>query len=360
MATSEKDLPVLAGTGGRIKDAPEDFVVEEVPAYTPSGSGEHTFLFIEKRALSTQEALRLLCRALALREADAGVAGQKDKQALTRQWISLPRVAPEQALGMVLESGAGHVRVLSAARHGNKLRTGHLLGNRFTLTLRDTEAADAVARARAILAALERRGLPNRYGDQRFGQEGRNAEDGRRLCRGELRVSDRFRRRFLVSAYQSALFNRYLLRRQEEGLLRTVLVGDILAKRDSGGLFAVGSEGERDAAQPRVDSGEVAVTGPMFGSRMKAPPPGSPASLREEALLREEGLEPAAFAGLGAIAEGTRRPLVVPIGLPGAGPAAEADPEDPRAVVLRFALPAGSYATVLLEEVIRGASSAAR
>src|SRR5947207_64382 len=113
----------LPGTGGLFKATPEDFLVEEVPAYLPCGSGEHTFLWIEKRALNTQDAIRALCRHLGLREEGAGVAGQKDRQALTRQWLSLPRVEPGAVLGLTLQVGEGQVTVLQAALHKNKLRT---------------------------------------------------------------------------------------------------------------------------------------------------------------------------------------------------------------------------------------------
>src|SRR5580658_1714062 len=109
------DLP---GTGGSFKARPEDFVVEEIPAYLPAGTGEHTLLFIEKRNLTTREAVAALCRALRVREADAGVAGLKDRVALTRQWISLPQVDPQEAVGVALDLGPPEalrlVRVLEA------------------------------------------------------------------------------------------------------------------------------------------------------------------------------------------------------------------------------------------------------
>jgi tRNA pseudouridine13 synthase len=343
----------LPGTGGLFKLTPEDFLVEEVPAYLPCGEGEHTLLLIEKRALTTREAVSALCQALGAREADAGTAGLKDRQAVTRQWVSVPRVDPEAARGLRLSPPGGEITVLEAGRHRNKLRTGHLRGNRFVLTLRGT--VDGAARATAVLAALEESGVPNRYGPQRFGPGGRNVDEGRRLVRGALRVSDRQRRRFLVSAYQAALFNRYLDARQADGLLRTVIGGDILQKRATGGLFYPASAEEEAAAQERLGRDEVAVTGPMFGGKMMAPPEGSAAAQREAAILAEEELGPEVFRALGDVAEGTRRPLLVPLLLPGPGepPAVAVHPEDPAAVVLRFALPPGSYASVVLEEVMK-------
>jgi tRNA pseudouridine13 synthase len=347
MRLMTRDLP---GTGGLHKATPEDFVVEELPAYAPAGEGGHTFLRIEKRALTTQEAVARLCRALGVSPKDAGVAGQKDRQALTRQWISLPDVDPARALGAAVEG----VRVLEAARHGHKLRTGHLMGNRFTLTLRGV-VPDGLARAQAILERLAAHGLPNYFGQQRFGARGDNAARGKLLLdpappsegtrRPRLSGTER---RLLVSAYQAELFNRYLDARIDEELVATALVGDVLKKSDTGGLFTVDDNAEAVAdAQARLSARAVVVTGPMFGHKMMAPPPGTPSGEREEALLRAEGIAAAAFAVLGKLAEGTRRPLVVPV----AAPLLRALGDD--ALVLDFTLPPGAYATVLLAEVTK-------
>jgi tRNA pseudouridine13 synthase len=325
----------LPGTGGLMKAAPEDFVVEELPAYAPSGEGPHTFVEIEKRALTTDDAIRRICEALGVQRNDAGSAGMKDRQAIARQWISLPGVDPARVLALSLEG----IRVLSAARHQNKLRTGHLRGNRFSLTLRGTEGG--AERARAVLEALGRTGLPNYYGAQRFGARGDNATQGRALARGERlpgRVS-RSQIKLLISAYQSELFNRYLDRRIDDGLLSTALVGDLMKKRDTGGLFAVEDAAE---AQARLDAGAIDPTGPMFGAKMAAPPEGTPARAREDAILTEEGLSLARIQ-----ADGTRRPLTVPI------EAADVSEPEPGVLVVRFVLPAGSYATGVLAEITK-------
>src|SRR5262245_5302680 len=173
MLLATRDLP---GTGGLHKATPEDFIVDELPAYAPSGEGTHTFLRIEKRGLTTADAVARLARALDVQPKDAGTAGQKDRQALTRQWISLPGVDPERALALTVEG----VRVLEAARHGHKLRTGHLAGNRFTLTLRGV-VPDGLARARAIVEWLATHGMANYFGQQRFGARGDNAARGKQL-----------------------------------------------------------------------------------------------------------------------------------------------------------------------------------
>jgi tRNA pseudouridine13 synthase len=343
-----RDLP---GTGGLHKASPEDFIVDELPAYAPSGEGAHTFVHFEKRALTTAEAVNRLCRALDVSQKDAGVAGQKDRQALTRQWISLPGVDPALALAATVDG----IRVLEAVRHPHKLRTGHLAGNRFTLTLRGVGAA-ALERAQAILDRLATVGLPNYFGQQRFGVRGDNAARGKSLLApptpGDATRRPRIpgtERRMLVSAYQAELFNRYLDARIDDDLVGTALVGDVLKKTDTGGLFTADEVAIADA-QARLAAHAVVVTGPMYGHKMMSPPPGTPSRAREDAILSgefDDGVGAEAFKVMGKLAEGTRRPLVVPLGAPSVRPA------DDDALILEFALPSGSYATVLLAEVVK-------
>jgi tRNA pseudouridine13 synthase len=268
----------------------------------------------------------------------------KDRHAVTRQWLSFPDVDPNVASTF----STPELRVLTAARHGNKLKTGHLHGNRFTLTLRGT-CDDAVARARAIVDALVTTGLPNRYGSQRFGARGDNASRGRALVAGEpsRRPVSRSERRLLVSAFQSELFNAYLEQRIADGLLRTAIGGDVLRKRETGGMF-IANEGELAEAQARLDAGALDVTGPMVGHKMMSPPEGTANAAREDALLAGVSITRAQLATLGPIAEGTRRPLTVAID----DAAVEAGPT-PDSLVVRFTLPAGAYATVLADEVIK-------
>ncbi len=337
--------PDLPGTGGLHKATPEDFVVDELPAYAPSGEGGHTFVRIEKRGLTTAEAIARLCRALGAQPKDAGAAGQKDRQALTRQWISLPSVEPERALAASAEG----VRVLEAARHGHKLRTGHLAGNRFTLTLRGV-VPDGVARARAIVDRLVENGLANYFGQQRVGARGDNATRGKQLLSPDSRVRvSPNEKRMLVSAYQAELFNRYLDARMTDSLVDRPLAGDVLKKSDTGGLFTVDDTAAALAdAAARLTARAVVVTGPMFGHKMMSPPEGTPSRAREDALLAAEGIDAATFKVLGKLAEGTRRPLLVPLAA-----ASVRAGDAPDALVLEFILPPGAYATVLLAEVTK-------
>jgi tRNA pseudouridine13 synthase len=320
--------------------SPETFVVEEIPAYLPSGEGEHTYLWIEKRGLTTMDAVRKLARLLGVEARDVGTAGLKDRNAVTRQWVSVPRVEPERAAAI----SEPDLVVLEAKRHGNKLRTGHLRGNRFELVV--TMAPDEEAGVRARFASLAATGLPNRFGEQRFGARGDNAAAGLAILRGERRERDHKLRKLLLSAAQSAVFNRVLELRAPEGL-STVRAGDVLQKVGSGGLFITDDPA---IDQPRVDAGEIVPTGPLPGGREMEPPPGTAARALEDEALAAIGATREDFERAGRDLPGARRPVLVPLTL--GEPAVQPEPEragpDGIALRLRFTLQAGSYATVVV------------
>ena len=321
----------------RFVSSPETFLVEELPAYLPAGTGEHTFVWIEKRDLTTWDAVNTLARRLGVEPRDIGCAGLKDKHALTRQWLSIPRVTPQAALA----AGDDQLRVLRAELHGNKLRTGHLRGNRFEVVLTDLAAGEG-QRLVERLATLAREGLPNRYGEQRFGRDGDNVTRGIALLRGQRRERDARRRRLWLSSVQSAVFNEVLRARAEAGLLRRVLAGDVLQKAASGGVF-VTEDPAQD--QPRLDAGEIVTTGPMPGGWAKEPPPDTAARVLEDAALATIGVTREELAA-GRDLPGTRRPLLVPVT---DAAAVEAPAPDATSLRIAFALPAGTYATVLIE-----------
>ena len=224
------DLP---GTSGLTRVAEEDFRVEELPLYEPSGAGEHLYLTVEKTGRTTQEVVKEIAQALGARERDAGTAGLKDKRGVTVQRISVATKVPsEEALKL---EGRGF-RVLAAARHGNKLRPGHLRGNRFRIVVRGC-VPDALERAHAVLQRLRSAGAANLFGPQRFGRYGDNAALGRAILLRKKTVRDRFLRRMALSALQSELFNRCLSVRIEGGLFAAAIAGDVLRKRATGGLF---------------------------------------------------------------------------------------------------------------------------
>jgi tRNA pseudouridine13 synthase len=329
----------MPGSGGRLERL-EDFRVEEIPAYLPSGAGEHCMALVEKRGLTTPEAIRRICSACGADPARAGYAGLKDKQGVTRQWISLHGVSPRRVRAVQVPD----LQVLQADLHRNKVRTGHLRGNRFAVVLRGT-STDAPRLAEAILDRLTEEGLPNYFGEQRFGRAGDNAEQGRRLLRGEAAAPrEKFKRRLLVSAFQSLLFNSVLMRRLQQGVVGKLLGGEVLQRTDSGGLFV--SE-EQLVDQQRLDAGEVVITGPICGTRMPWPLTGSPARRLEEQILTEHEIGPEDFKRAGRLARGGRRPIAVPVR------EARVEPIEQGALRLTFTLPAGAYATVLLREVAK-------
>ncbi len=343
IASLETPLPYLTadlpGIGGELKQEPGDFEVEEIPAYLPSGTGEHLFLWIEKTGITTEQLTRQIVQTLRVAKRDIGVAALKDRHAVTRQFVSIPAKFAEGVAA--LESP--QVRVLSAARHGNKLRTGHLRGNQFSILLRNV-VPQALEMALPIASRLQQLGVPNYFGDQRFGIDGDTAQLGFDLLRGEAVPEDIHpsRRHFLVklalSAAQSVLFNQALANRLLSGDLHRVLQGDVLQVSASGGVFVCEDVA---ADQPRFDAREVLPTGPMFGPKMKLAT--GTVGDAEAQLLRKAGLTMDHFNLYKDLTSGTRRPYLI---LPG-------DLEvhqETDGLRFRFTLPSGSYATILLRE----------
>jgi len=328
------DIP---GVRGELKRTPEDFVVEELPAYPPSGTGEHLYLWIEKRGLNTQDAVARIAHAIGARPDGAGYAGLKDRQAVTRQWLSFHHVGTPQPVDINVEG----VRVLEVSRHVNKLRTGHLRGNRFTVRLTSVPP-EHDEHARAGLSLLAEHGLPNYYGTQRFGIEGRNLSAAWAwIVDGGRPPNKPFLRKLFVSTLQSALFNLWLGARVQSGDLVRALLGDVLRKEETGGLFT-----SIDAAldSERVQTWEISPTGPMFGARMRSAE--AEALTRENAVLEACGVSPEHFARVERFGEGTRRPARVRV----SDVEQQRDGDD---LVLGFTLPRGSYATVLLSELTK-------
>lgn len=338
---------------GRIKVAPEDFVVEELPAYEPSGEGTHLFLRFEKKNLTTDAAVRIITKALGIEMRDVGIAGMKDKVAVTTQWVSVP--APAKAVDLEERAKAltlDNITVLDAKRHGNKLKTGHLKGNRFDILVRDVED-DAVP---AILEAMERfskEGVPNLFGVQRFGKEGDNAQRARAWLTGKERApGDPRLRRFHFSALQSAVFNAVLDARVADGTWNKAVLGDLLKKEDTGGIFVCT---DVQADLERADRGEVCPTGPIVGARMRS----AEGAIKElEERLAAPFLEGVDLERARSLGEGTRRALRLRVtgcsvaqvmnskGVPGDD---ETDNrKQPGSLRVQFVLPKGAYATTVL------------
>lgn len=336
------DLP---GIGGRIKQSPEDFEVEELPAYEPSGQGEFLYLWIEKRGMGAEYFERQIARRLGIGSGEIGSAGMKDRHAVTRQMISVPASAAD---GLPRIEGDG-IRLLKVYRHGNKIRPGHLRGNQFRILIRDVDPNSSEL-CTAVAERIRNLGLPNYYGPQRFGRDGDTVQLGLTLLgctahetaigRNVRRLSP-WLRRLALSAAQSALFNHYLGRRLIDGQFRRVLLGDVMSKWPFGGIF-VAENLERE--QVRFDARETVSTGPMFGRKMFETK--SEAAAREADVLTAAGLTQESFLGFGKLLQGTRRKNLI-----------YADDLDvrlvPEGIRLCFSLPAGGYATVLLREFMK-------
>ncbi len=326
-----------------IKNVPEDFVVEELPAYEPSGDGEHFFVRFTKRDLTTDVAVSRFARALDVRVRDVGVAGLKDKVAVTTQTISFPFSAgmEEKVASLALEG----ITVLDARRHGNKLKTGHLHGNRFAILIKDIAPAQ-VDGILETFVRIAREGIPNAYGEQRFGRAGDNAARARRWLSGkEAAPRDPRQKRLLWSSLQSAMFNEVLARRVTNGTWATCLAGDLVKRCDSGGLFLCT---DVPADQERALRGEVSATGPMFGLKMRDPE-GEPYAL-EQGVLAEMLGDDVDMSLTKSIGEGTRRALRLWV------EELKAEREQDDSIRVYFVLPKGAYATTVISSAIEGIS----
>jgi len=337
------ELPYLTSDcfsiGGRLKCELEDFQVEEIPAYLPCGWGEHLFAWIEKRDVSAEELVSTLSRQLHVGRREIGVAGLKDRRAVTRQFVSLP----QRCLPAVHRLENDHIRVHSVARHRNKLKSGHLAGNRFSILVRDV-VPDAFGAAQKIAAEICRVGAPNYYGRQRFGRDGQTLRCGLDLLTGRKQPHEipKSRRRFLLrlalSAAQSQVFNHVLSDRVRDGLCHVVLEGDVVQLTGGHRTWCVH---DATSEQPRLDRGELTLTGPMFGPRMIAT--AGQIQVREQRVLDSYGLDLASFERFRRLTPGARRSLLVRPGDLDVVQVAEG-------LRFQFHLPAGAYATTILRE----------
>ena len=406
------ELPYLTtdfpGIGGTIKARPEDFFVQEVPLYEPTGDGEHVYVEIEKVGVTTYDAINRIAAALGIGSRDIGFAGMKDARAVTRQTLSIPGVTEEQVMMLKVPD----VKALWAARHGNKLRIGHLKANRFAIKIREVTPTD-VLKLRAPLKVLSERGMPNYYGEQRFGRRDNNDRLGAAYIRGDAKalltellgrpdpaVDDeaglQFRaafdrgelqealklmprghgmefrvlkrliqserpqaavwaiddkiRKLWMSALQSRVFNTIVAKRI--GSLGQVMNGDVAYKHENSACFSVENAA---VEQPRADRFEISPTGPLVGFRVTLQT-GVPMAI-EQAAFDAYPISPGDFRNGSLRVKGERRPLrVQPTDIE-----LEAGVDEHGSyITVAFTLPAGCYATVLLRELMKndGASDA--
>lgn len=318
----------------RMRSTPEDFLVEEIDGFEASGSGEHLLLTVEKRGMNTAFAAAAIAKWAGIAEVGVGYAGLKDRHAVTRQRFSvhLPgREAPDVAL---LETPA--LRVLRCQRHNRKLPRGALAGNRFDLVLRDVEGDRPAIEAR--LAAVAAHGVPNYFGEQRFGRGGDNVANARAMFAG--RRMGREQRSLLLSAARSELFNRVLARRVDDGQWDRGLDGEVWMLDGSRSVF--GPEPLSAHLQARAAAFDIHPTAPLWGrgglrSAAEALALEISALAGEDAAGLRDGLE---RAGLRQERRATRlRPANLAWAWTG-----------DRTLGLRFELPPGCYATAVLDQ----------
>ncbi len=327
------DLP---GIGGTLKASPEHFQVEELLPYAPAGEGEHLFISLRRQGWNTADVGRALGTCLSLKNTDIGWGGRKDKNAVTTQTFSLrlPMSMPLRDVTSALKDLP--FDILGMERHGNKLKTGHVAANRFRIILSQTHSG-AIAGAQAIGQRLRRTGLPNFYGEQRFGIDLRNIDRSMALLkRGKARGKKEV---FLVSVFQSALFNLWLKERIDKGTFDTLLVGDLVKKTDTGGMFVV--EDLTEALQ-RFRDRKIVFTGPIYGHKMR--PAGGQAAEQERTLMQHFDLTADTFKPLRA--PGSRRVGILYLD-------DLSITEVAQGLEFTFTLPSGAYATTLLREFTR-------
>jgi tRNA pseudouridine13 synthase len=332
------ELPYAHGGpagSGILRKSPEDFTVEEDLGFEPSGSGEHVFLRIEKRGENTDWLARQLARFASVPQSQVSYAGLKDRHARTVQWFSVQLPGKTEPDWSAFDTPS--VTVLETRRHNRKLRRGALRGNRFHLRIALLDHNPE--RLRANLDAVKREGVPNYFGEQRFGHEGGNLTRAREILSGALPVRDRHERGLLYSAARSFLFNQVLARRVREGTWNRPLPGDAFMFSSSNSFFR--GEILTPEIAERVRRNEIHPSGPLWG-RGENPLSGEALALETEALtehqtlcrgLEEHGLEMA------------RRPLRLL-------PDEFQWNLDADSLQLEFFLPAGDYATTLVRELV--------
>lgn len=323
----------LPGTGGKMRSRVDDFVVTEIPKFFPSGTGEFAYAFVEKREMTTHDVVSAL-RDRGVGFNDVGFAGQKDKQAVTRQWISVPERFTTELES--LDDVAG-LRVLDVSRHTAKLEIGHLQSNHFEVTVRQPDR-EWRTRAESAIARIESIGLPNYFGPQRFGRFNSNVIDAMRLLQGQKVPGGRGLHRFFLSALQSHLFNWILKRRIELGHYTHIISGDRAQKHDTGGMFVADNAGLETLRAQRM---EISAVLPLYGRKVRGN--GADAGTIEQEVLDRFGLTRADFRGVARGNWRISRVVVSALAL-----AATND-----GYVVSFTLPSGSYATCLLRELLK-------
>jgi tRNA pseudouridine13 synthase len=336
------DLPYAYGGAagsGILKQAPDDFAVEEILGFAPSGEGEHVFLHVEKTGANTDAIAARIAEFARLPRMAVSYAGLKDRHARTLQWFSVHLPGKQDPDWQTLNSPELHI--LEACRHNRKLKTGTLKGNRFHLRIRQLEAEQPLLEQR--LQQIACNGVPNYFGPQRFGHNGQNIEKAKALFDGSLITRNRHLRGIYLSAARSLIFNRVLAERVRQQNWNQALEGDAFTFPDSHSYFC-------DELTPelltRVATFQIHPSGPLWGKGELATQ--AAARTLEEAAARQE---PELCSGLERNGlEMARRALRIN---PGEFSwRLDENGEDGKQLQVSFTLPSGAYATTVLREAL--------
>lgn len=309
-----------------------DFVVKEQLGYDMSGDGEFVAVKVRKTDCNTLFVGEQLAKFAGISARNMSYAGLKDRKAVTEQWFSLQM--PGQPTPDFSQFSLEGVEILEVTRHQRKIRIGSLQGNHFEILLRNAEETDEL---KVRLDFLAKNGFPNYFTEQRFGRDGNNLTQALRWANGEIKVKDRNKRSFYLSAARSEMFNLILSKRMELNLAQQILVGDVLQLNGSHSWFVVDESEDLAQLQQRLAQQDVLLTAPLIGEEEK-----SAVDFEHEifaqhqalfALMRQERMKAA------------RRPILM-------HPQYFQWQFEPNGLRLQFALPAGSYATALIRELV--------
>ena len=325
-------VPPLASAS--LRAVPEDFVVEEQMPFLLAGAGEHLWLKVRKRGFNTEQVAKQLARMAGVTRREVGYAGMKDRHAVAVQWFSLYLPGRADPDWSALPEG---MTIVEGARHARKLKTGALSGNRFEIVLRDCRGDHAAVLRRCTV--IRTRGVPNYFGEQRFGHGGGNIAAARALFAGGNKRGDRKQNGIYLSAARSFLFNEVLAKRVQAGTWDLAMDGDAMILNGTRSFFVPACVD--DTIRRRLAEGDIHPSGPLWG---RGELPARAAARALEQAVADEHADLARGLVRAGLDQERRALRVIPQDL-------QAEWLEDASLRLRFGLPAGSYATALLREL---------
>lgn len=318
---------------GFVKQEASDFVVIEDLGFDLTGEGEHVFVSVRKTGENTLYVARELAKAAGVAAKHVSYAGLKDRHAVTEQWFGIHLPGKETPDFSVIESE--QIQVLKVTRHNKKLRTGALKGNHFTLRM--TELSDTAGLVER-LDNIKRHGVPNYFGEQRFGRDGNNIAQAREMFAGK-KVKDRNKRSFYLSAARSLMFNQVVSERIAKNLWQQALAGDCFILQGSNSFFV--EETLNEDVLARLAAGKIQLSAPLVGK-------GDSIAKADAAVFEQAILAQSADLVDGLVAAGLRQERRSLILQPQAFDYVLAE----QTLVVSFYLPAGCFATSVVRELI--------